>query len=361
MNLKPKIDNQPVPVHPSRRWREFRVRFLPILVFVGVAGIVGHLWQGHVAPTQMSGIVVGHQHELRSPRPGMVAQVLTQPFQRVAIGDPLLILVSHQDEQLRAEIAVLEAEIASLRVNRAPAIGLSRNQIDYEDLRFEVMTARIRLAEDQLEMQRLMREAHRQQSLFDLELIAESAYDEAITQRDRAMIRVEEGEQMLDELDARLTQLRGAFSAEDDVFESALLAAVRVKEEQLAVIETQLRPWPLPSPADGVVAKVHVSAGGYAGQGDPLITLHDETADHVLGYIDQPIGAIPERGSEVGVIATARRTQYTGVIADIGPQLVPKHEMLMRPGVSAEYALPVRIEVPPDALLYPGERVHLRL
>lgn len=361
MNQKPKLDNQPVPVPPARRWREFRVRYLPVLVFVGVAVVVGHLWQGHVAPTQMSGIVIGHQHDLRSPRAGMVAQVLTQPFQTVAAGDPLLVLVSHQDEHLRAEIAVLEAEIAALRASREPAIGLSRNQINYEDLRFEVMNARIQLAEDQLEMQRLVREAHRQQTLFDLQLIAESAYDETITQRDRAMLRVEEGAHLLDELDERLTQLRSLFPDEDDAIESALLTAVRVKEEQLTVIETQLRPWPLPSPADGVVAKVHITEGGFARQGDPLITLHDTAADHVLGYIDQPIGAIPDRGSEVGVIATARRTQYTGVIADIGPQLVPKHEMLARPGVTTEYALPVRIEVPPDAVLYPGERVHLRL
>ena len=361
MNPKPKLDNRPIPVPLARRWREFRARFLPVLVFIGVAVVVAHLWQGHVAPTQMSGIVSGHQHELRSPRAGVVAQVLTQPFQAVATGDPLLVLVSHQDEQLRAEIAVLDAEIAALRASREPAIGLNRNQINYEDLRFEVMTARIRLAEDQLEKQRLIREANRQETLFDLELIAESAYDETITQRDRAVVRVEEGEQLLDELDQRLVHLRSLLPDDDDAFESALLAAVRVKEEQLAVIETQLSPWPLLSPADGVVATVHISQGGYAGPGDPLITLHAGGTDHVLGYIEQPIGQLPERGAEVGVIATARRALYTGVITEIGPHLVPKHEMLLRPGMASEYALPVRIEIPPDAVLYPGERVHLRL
>jgi hypothetical protein len=44
-----------IPAPPRRRWREFRHRFLPVLVFACTVLFIGRLWSTHVIPAARNG------------------------------------------------------------------------------------------------------------------------------------------------------------------------------------------------------------------------------------------------------------------------------------------------------------------
>ena len=72
----------PLPVIPTpsaHRWREFRIRALPFLVFVGVLVLLAMMWRRYVAPPSLVGQVEPITAYVTSPRPGTVTQAPNEP------------------------------------------------------------------------------------------------------------------------------------------------------------------------------------------------------------------------------------------------------------------------------------------
>lgn len=352
--------NQPVPVPLNRRWREFRIRYLPIVVFVAVAGVVALLWQDHVTPTQAVGLAMADQYELRSPREGIVRTLSKARFDLVAADEVVLALHPAHAEQLQAQLEVIRAEILMIRTGLEPVIGQQRNQLNYEQLRIDMMNARIQLAADRLERDRLQREVERNQQLFDQNLLSAAEYDRLVTEVESFNLRIREGEELLTELADRLSRIAALWSDEDP-YGTSVQAAITVKEKELEVLEAELSPAPLTAPAGGIVSDVLRRNGEYVVAGEPLMQIRSETVGFVVGYIRQPLTRIPENGANVQIHSKSRNEIYEGVIAQVGFQLEPIHEALLRPGLTVEYALPIRVHVAPDTPILPGEIVDIRL
>ena len=361
MNQKhnPLPPDAPVPVPPARRWQEFRIRYVPVLVFLAVAAIVAVLWQDHVAPAHISGFAVAAQHEIRSPQDGYVSGMQKWPLDVVADGEHLLTLQPANAAHLQAELTIIEAEIEALRAGLGPAIGPQRNLINYEELRLTWMQARIRLAEDRLTLAREQREFDRQTELFDHALISVSEYDATGTRRDIAAMRVDEQGALVESLEQRLQSLMLPDGME--TLSDSLTAAVQVKERELEAIEKRLAPVAIHSTVAGRIAQVYAEDGAYVRQGESLLRLHEPEVRYILGYIREPLRAIPEPGTEVGVLTINRRELVSGVVTQVGNQLEPIHEILRLTTTATEFGLPIRIQIPPDTPLWPGERVQIRL
>ena len=355
----PPDHSKPIPIPLWRRWREFRIRYLPVLVFVGIAALVGHLWQGHVAPTQASGLAMGRQFTVRSPQDGYIADLQLEPFSSIQAGLPLLLIQPANMDQLEAQLAVVRAEIAAMQASLDPVTGLQRSRLDYEDLRLEKMKLRVTLAADRIDVNRLAREAERANRLFESGLITDAEQDAAVTQVNVAQTRIRENEAVLETLTERLTELATTWEESDT--DTALAAAIRVKEEEIRLLEQQAAPIPLHSPVDGMLATVHLPNGSFARQGDVLVTVHAPEVDYVMAYLRQPVRSIPEVGSEVQVLVPARNEWFSGIVTSMGNQMVPIHEMLSRTGMASEYALPMRVQIAPDSPVLPGERIEIRL
>ena len=363
MNQKPDPSSTPVriPIPLWRRWREFRIRVLPVLVFLGTAFMVGHLWQGHVAPTQVSGFAVAQQFDLRSPRDGYVMDVQINVFSTVDAGTPIARIQPTDLEELGAQIAILQAEISAIQASLGPVTGLQRTLIDYEELRLEKMKTRVQLAAERVDVSRLEREAKRQDDLFAAGLATEAEHDTAVTRLEVARVRIQEQESLLESLEQRLTNLASAWDELEPDMDVALLAAIQVKEEEIRRVEKQIEPFPIYSPVNGMIAALHHANGSYTQRGDIIATVHASEVDYVMGYLRHPVRSIPEVGSEVHVLVPSRNQWFTGIISTIGNQMVPIHDMLARTGIQAEYALPLRIEIAPDSPVLPGERIEIRL
>lgn len=353
-------ERKPIPVPPARRWREFRIRVLPVVVFLCVAGAVAMLWQTHVAPAHMTGLVVADVYELRSPRDGVVHQMNKDRFDPVSANETVLTLYPAHTERIQAELDVIRAEVELIRAGLDPVTGRQRAQLSYEELRLDMMNARIQLAADRLQRDHLRREQVRTEQLYDRHLLATAEYDRLITDLEIYDVKVREGEIVLAELAERLHRLAGLWD-DDASYETALQAAITVKEKELSVLETDLTPVPLTAPAGGIVAEIRRRNGEYVTTGEPILRIQQREPTYVVGYLRQPISRVPEHGTNVRVYSKSLNAEYEGVITRIGYQLEPIHEVLLRPGITVEYALPIRIHVDTDVPMLPGEIVDIRM
>ena len=80
----------PLPLIPTplaQRWREFRFRIVPILVFLGALLVLTMMWRQYVAPPTLVGQVESMTTYVSSPKAGMLAQLNLARLQRVKAGD----------------------------------------------------------------------------------------------------------------------------------------------------------------------------------------------------------------------------------------------------------------------------------
>ena len=137
MNLKSKMNRDslpPIPTPPALRWREFRVRFLPILLFVAALGGVSLIWERNVAAPMFIGAVEGRSAQVASPYAGKIVQLKVDRFQPVAKGTPLAVLMPTDP---RTALAVVQSELDVLRAKLDPYLTRQRNTTDYEQLRMD--------------------------------------------------------------------------------------------------------------------------------------------------------------------------------------------------------------------------------
>jgi hypothetical protein len=102
----------PIPTSPAQRWREFRIRTLPVLTFFGVLACVVLLWREFVIPTSVLGEVEGTRALIITAVPGTIKEIKVQRFQRVKAGDEIAI-VSPMESGLPAR--ALEDDLTTLK------------------------------------------------------------------------------------------------------------------------------------------------------------------------------------------------------------------------------------------------------
>src|SRR5438105_1540486 len=117
----------PIPTPALQRWREFRIRVMPLLFFVVIAAATTYLWK-EVAVPPMVGVGYAETNiaAVAAPLPGIVSQMTVKRFQQVKAGDPICQLVLEDPKILAAQLAVVEAEIQLIRIGMAPLVGAAQ-------------------------------------------------------------------------------------------------------------------------------------------------------------------------------------------------------------------------------------------
>src|SRR5262245_12052969 len=81
---------EPIPIPAAVRWREFRTRIVPLLVVIGLGGIIVVLWRNHTGQATMQGIGEGLSASVNAPQTVRVERWLVAPHSIVAAGTPLV-------------------------------------------------------------------------------------------------------------------------------------------------------------------------------------------------------------------------------------------------------------------------------
>ena len=272
-----------------------------------------------------------------------------------------------ETEQLRAEVAAVEFEVEADRstqernhlqaaaqlareVERARLDILDR-LTDLEQSRLELgkLAAQLELAEKASASGMLSASSHAEisaghASQTSLVAAQRSAYREAQANY-QAILKRMQSQPMLHapSIESRLSPLRAAISA----------AEARVEHMHARMAALEIR-----SPISGTIAAVNCYPGQGVRAGELIVTIAAEKADHIVAYVRSEQQIRPQEGSTVGVrLRLPASTLVMSTATRIGSQWEPMPEPLRRDPNVAEMVLPVRIAIPPQLEIRPGELV----
>ena len=332
----------PIPTPSSQLWRQLRLQYLPVVIFVAGLAAAAFLWTQWVAPPTLVGEAEAIRTELRAGQAGMLAELNTDMLQTVKAGQTIGRVFITEAKTLDASLAVIRAEIEVLRTT---------TDMNFERLRLDWMSKRVELVTLQSELHQAEATLARVIALHKINLVTDEQYDMAKNDRDAVDARLKAHSELIRRLEPDLQTLEspGSRSIPATAVEG-LRAAIKQKEAQLRLIQSQLSPLPLIAPIDGVVTQLYRRAGENVASGEPILQISATRAERIIGFLRQPLPLEPKPGMEVEVrTRTFIRRIGTARVSQVGELLEP-----ISPTLLAAMRLPVTA-IPTDV----GLRVHV--
>lgn len=351
----------PIPMSPALRWREFRIRILPAVLFVAALGCAGYLWKQNVTSPVLVGAVEVRSARVTVPYAGKILQLNVDNFQVVTQGTSLAVLVPSDP---RTALAVVQSELDILQAKLDPYLTQQRNETDYERLRMDWLLQRVDLATARVNYELAHSELVRTQELYGLKLVSDDVYNIAVKTEQLWAADVLERSNLVATTEVRVKNLEnlGAPPPEADPVQP-LLATLKVEEQKLARAAAGTEPVTLVAPMDGAISIVR-QAGENLTEGEAVMSITATRGEHLISYLRQPIPFEPKVGMKLGVRTRTLQIQ-TGVaqIENVGAQFegITNALAIVRPGVPVDLGLPIQISLPPGMQLRPGELVDLSL
>lgn len=375
----------PIPTPPALRWREFRIRALPGVVFV--LALVGVIWIWNTqlaAPTLVGEVEVRRAH-VASLTPGTLAKLNVDRFSPVRAGDPVAEVLVSNPRYLESTLGVIKAEAEILRLQLDPVATTERTQLDFERLRLELLNQKVLLASGQIQLRYAEAEFERLSALRRGSTVIASQTEWEIAQRDRDSLRaeVQARQRLIQELEADLARLRVSRPpAEPPALPEGWRLALDLQEQRLKQALAEFGPVTLTAPIDGIVSTVYRFSGDNVAAGEPIVTITATRSERILAYLIPPWQEEPEAGAPVEVRArSGSRALGQARILEVGRYLEPvtatvAYQLGLRASGLAQAAqlglplnannqpitgLPLAISLPAGLNLRPGEAVDLRL
>ena len=338
---------------------------LPPVVLIATVLLLAVLWKDYASAPTLVGQVEAIEANVSCYKPGMLAQLNVNRFQRVKAGDPVGQVLVTDPKILAASLAVIQADIEMLRVSMQPVAARQRTAMDYSQLRLDWMRQRAQLAMARVNLQFADIELHRTEELFKDKIVAERVYDQAKASQGRLQNEVDELAQLVEEQSRNFDQLQLTNSIElSKITDEPLRAAIAVQESKLRLTETELSPITLRAPVDGMVDTVYHRAGEAVNAGEPIVAIAPLNAVRIVGYLRSPVTCEPKIGERVQVRTRGPRRQIgTGEVLEVGTQFEPIAPALQAPMklTVVELGLPVGISLPSGMNIRPGELVDLTI
>src|SRR5581483_8921268 len=356
---------EPIPIPARQRWQELRQRFLPLLVFLAGFAIIAVLWKDHAVSRVMVGQAEPVLSNVSSYKAGVIAELSVQRFKRVKTGDPIAQIRVTEPRILASSLAVIQAEIESLRANMRPTAVQQHNAMDYDQLRLDWMKERTQLAAARVNFELAGTEFRRTEELFKDKIVAERVFDQAKAARDRLKNEVENLTKLVEEGEKNLQALQLTNSKElSTISADPLRAAIAVQESKLHLTEAELSPITLTAPIDGIVNTIFHREGESVTAGQPIVAVATLNPVRIVGYLRPPISDEPEPGMlvEIRTRGLPRLAGQANVVEG-GTQLEAVPATLLGPMklANAELGLPVEISLPKDVRIRAGELVDIVL
>jgi multidrug resistance efflux pump len=356
----------PIPIPLSQRWRMFRMRIIPVLVFLVALGGIIMLWERDSAPGSIVGEVYAPVSSVNSPRAGWLE---ADPFilhTAVRVGQEIAIIRSRPPEHAKLALAVLQEELRMIRLGVGdPVLDLRRNQLSWQGLRRDWLLVRTDLASLRVRMRQADIDQQRYRELLAKGADSRMAYEQSNALY-LAMKAEEEGKSRLaSELEAAVAEARRNESeAGYNDLAAGIAAAMDWKEAELRQLEAEIAPVSILAPISGSVTRIFHHPGNFVNLGEPVLEIRSDKAEYVIAYLKAPLAVDPKPGTTVEIISRRGVKAIVGraEILDLGPQfdLLPTVFQRPMPLTIEERALPVRISLPESLTLLPGELVAVR-
>lgn len=357
-------DFTPIPIPARLRWRHFRARYLPAIVFACAVVATILLWRDTSAPANMVGEVYAPSGIIAAPAAGILEGFDSLPFREVKRGEAIGSVRTIPQAQAEGLLGELRAEIAMIRLGAGePVLEQQRNALAWHGLRRDWMLARSDLAIVRVRKRQAELDFRRYERLQGSGAAAETDYDRAKSLYDGLVGEEEEKEKLAQYLEEAVEESVFATGKEPPSLGESLAASLEWKEAELARLEEELKPMPLLAPLDGRITLVRRRAGDFVAAGEALAEISSTRPDFIIGYAKSPHAAALEVGMEVSVVPRGFRTGAAPArVLSVGPRFEALGAAFQRPlpMVAEERALPLLISLPDGVALRPGEIVDLR-
>ena len=345
----------PIPTPASQRWREFRIQVLPFIVFAGLIVSIVILWRGFVQPVGIVGFAETNAVNVVATQDGLLSILNVERFQMVTKGQELGIVVNTDPELLKAQITTAQADIEVLRTRNI--VDQDRSDQSYQQFRQDLLNHRVAQASARINWLVASNDFGRTEKLFKAGQESPAKYDADKGSMDAIAATIEERDRQIDDLTRSLANLQAKRKASPaDAFDKAIEA----KQRELELL---LKPSTVKAPISGMISMVHHHGGERVLRGMPIVTITEPEANHVIGYIRQPIVKKPQTNSLVLITTRSQpRILAQGHVVHVGAQLEPINPALLSADTKRmEVGLPILVSVPQGVKLTPGEFVDLSL
>jgi multidrug resistance efflux pump len=356
----------PIPIPLRQRWKEFRLRVLPLIVFVSALAGVAVLWKNYVTGTSLTGQVEARQFPVIAARAGLISQLTLHRFQNVRAGEPFGQVASADTRLLAASLAVIQQKLANIRAAEPkPNQATESPAPSDEALILNSLRTRASLAWGTLKSRHEPVERHHKLSGDDTGKKHGSRKD--------SEPRGEGPESRPSEVDSKQLLLNGnepaASSAEQtnatvQTPGSPLRPEIALIEAELSQVEAELTPFTLIAPVDGTVDHIYHHSGETVPAGEPIVSFTPLNPDSITAYLRAPLTLEPKAGMSVLVrTRSPGHSSGLGKIIGIGTSFEPVTGPFL-PGSRAsnsELGLPISISLPEGLHLRGGEMVDLTM
>lgn len=346
---------RPIPTPLSARWRDFRLRLLPFIIFGGGLTVLALFWNYHTRQATMQGIGQSLNASINTSQTVRVLEWLVPPHTVVPAGTPVAVVVP---ADTRAEFNRLDSLLSLSRL-RSQASLAQDNAMNYERIRIELLKTKSELAIARIKLEQAERDVARNTPLYREKLLAQDLYELSLNTRDALQAEVEEKSRAVAQIESRVENLRPIGEPEAAATDeaAALLAQLEQAHEAAANnLEAQV----LVAPIAGMLSPPLRQVGEAVPAGEPLANISAVRSDNVVAYLRQPYRFDPEVGMAVQVTTrTFQRQAFISHIMQIGPQVEVLTNALAvyRPGNQVDAGLPVIVPIPREVNIRPGEVV----
>lgn len=351
----------PIPTPISQRWREFRIRVLPLICFSCLVGVIAVLWRQSGLSGYLTGVAEGVRSVVTSPQAASIEQLRIQPYQVVQAGEPIAVLLPRDPQ---AQLGLLQSELQIARLRFQPSVA-ERNVMNFEQIRVDLLQTKTELAMARVNLARAENELRRNTPLYHEKLVSEDVYDLSAKTRDMYQAEVAAKGDAVAEIERRMKELQplglpasASLPGTNDPVQDVLN---RLEQTQRKVA-TNWGPFILRAPISGMVSIVHRREGEFVVDGEPLIVINSEWADRIVGYLRQPYPVDPQVGMSVRVATREYKSRnFWSEISQVGAQMetITNSLAYIRQGSLVDAGLPVVIEIPKGVKIRPGEAVDL--
>src|SRR5688500_5451925 len=130
------MDQLPViPTPPGQKWREFRIRFLPLLVFICTVGSITYIWREHVTPPTLVAHVEPVFAYVRTSGDCIVTNLLVEPYQPVRKGDTIAEVIITDTRRFDAQYQMLRSQLSLVQLELGAVLDRDRLALDYFNMR----------------------------------------------------------------------------------------------------------------------------------------------------------------------------------------------------------------------------------
>jgi multidrug resistance efflux pump len=355
-----------------------------VLCFLLSAAAVGWLWQRQTQLPQTVGLVETVRLDVTAEADGVLSPLTHSPWTLFDVVEAQQVVAQLDDRLVQAQLATLQQELQRLQKDlTAAAARLAVSEADrrrshtaesarllgdLEQRRLAVLDRQIQQACDRLELQRREARLNGLQVLVAKNMVPDLQVTEEQLQRDLIAQRLEDGRQGLREAEtqqqaaaARLDQYAALQPVEADAVLAPLSAAVQVQEARIRELDLQIERLIITAPIRGTICAIHHWPGERIRAGDPILTIAPDQGRYIISYVrpEQRLHPAPGMAAQIRVRTPGSPPLATRV-ERVGPQVEPIPLQHCRDPRVPEWGLPVRLALPAELQVRPGELVDIR-